>query len=158
MIKNLLDLNKKWPEHVCATRVHRMKFDESGELLPYRHWHINYNGKDPSLYNHHNSGHGTLIPGMKLLDETFFNRELFLDLCPKSDDVWFKVNLIRLRIPVVSNGRFNKDTISIKSTYKTSLVADNSHKGLKDDQLKRTLEYFDLKLDPNLNTLPIEPK
>jgi hypothetical protein len=141
IIKNLLEIHKKNPNSVVGTRVHKMKFKD-GILDKYSNWIINYSGEKPSIINHSNSGHGTLIPPTVEFDSVFFDKKLFMKLSPKSDDVWFKVNLIRLGIPVVTNAAYSRDTLSIKGTYKNSLVADNTHKGLKDIQFKAVFEYF----------------
>lgn len=142
VIKNLLEIHKMNPNCIVGTRVHRMTFKKTGVLDVYKNWDINFSGDVPSIINHSNSGHGTLIPSTIKFDNDFFDKELFMRLSPNSDDVWFKVNLIRLGIPVVTNAAFARDTLSIKGTYKNSLVSNNTHKGMKDKQFKAVFEYF----------------
>jgi hypothetical protein len=140
-IKNLLHLHRLYPNSIAATRTHRMAFDSNG-LRPYSKWEHNYNEEIPSLFLMHTSGSGTLIPGRSIFDDVFFDKKLLMDLSPKSDDVWFKFNLIRLGITVVTNNKFNKDPITIGSTHTTSLVSTNSFGGEKDRQILRCVEYF----------------
>lgn len=142
VIKNLLVLNRKYPNCIIATRAHKMVFDNQKRLLPYSKWLHNYNVEKPSLFVMHTSGHGTLIPGKYIFDETVFNKDLILKLCPKSDDVWLKMNLIRLNVSVVTNGRFNKDSISVKESFASSLVSENSFKGMKDMQIRNCINHF----------------
>jgi hypothetical protein len=141
IIKNLILIHNKYPNCVVGTRVHKMKFT-NGVLVNYRDWEINILGEEASVLHHSNSGHGTLIPPTVKFDDIFFNKELFMRLTPNSDDVWFKVNLIRLGIPVVTNASHSRDTLSIKGTYKSSLVSNNTHKGMKDIQFKAVFKHF----------------
>ncbi|MGH1433680.1 MAG: hypothetical protein ACRBG0_04380 [Lewinella sp.] len=151
IIKNLLELNQKNPTCIAATRVHRLLIDKNS-LKPYRSWFHNYNGGDPSHYNMHTSGAGTLIPPNLPLDSTFFDIKLIRTLSPHSDDVWWKVNLIRLGIKVVTNGRFNKDPLTIGDAFKNSLVSQNTFEGKKDIQLKETFDYLEIKIPDDLDT------
>lgn len=144
VIKNLIEIHLKNPSCVIGTRVHRMTFSPDGMLNNYRKWEINYRGEEASILNHSNSGHGTLVPPSVEFDDIFFNKEIFMKLSPNSDDVWFKVNLIRLGIPVITNGEYARDTLSIKGTYKNSLVSKNTHRGLKDKQFKAVFKYFEI--------------
>lgn len=141
VIKNLIEIHQRHPNCVVGTRVHKMKF-KNGVLKNYKDWEINYSGEEASLLHHSNSGHGTLIPPSVKFDDIFFDKELFMRLSPNSDDVWFKVNLIRLGIPVVTNGTYARDTLSIKGSYKNSLVSNNTHRGMKDRQFTAVFNHF----------------
>lgn len=146
IIENLLTLYKKYPKNVIATRAHKMQF-EGNKLKSYSKWLHNYNEEKSSLHLMHTSGAGTLFPPNLNLDDTFFDKELLMKLSPNSDDVWMKVNLIRLGIPVVTNSTFNKDPITIRSAFRTSLVKTNSFEGGKDEQLKKTIDFFNIKFN-----------
>ncbi|MFY0672423.1 MAG: hypothetical protein JXQ87_03425 [Bacteroidia bacterium] len=150
IIKNLLTLHKKYPNCVVATRTHKMTFKQEN-LLPYKNWLHNYNKEKPSLFLMHTSGAGTLFPATIPFDSEFFNKDLFMKLSPKSDDVWMKVNLIRLGVKVVTNDTFNKDPITVKAAFSTSLVKTNSFEGGKDEQMKKVLEYFKLSINGTEN-------
>lgn len=43
-LANLIDLHKQFPHCVCANRVHKICYDENGEIKPYRKWIHNYKG------------------------------------------------------------------------------------------------------------------
>lgn len=146
MIKDLMSLHIKYPNMVIASRAHLIKF-ENGSMLPYLQWTHNYNQENPSLYLHHTSGNGTLLPSKAIFDQTVFKKDLIFKLSPNSDDVWLKMNLIRLNVKVVTNNKYNKDPICVKSTHKISLVSSNSFKGEKDKQIKNCIDYFNLKFN-----------
>jgi hypothetical protein len=147
IIRNLINLNEKYPDYIIATRAHLMIFKENN-LAPYNQWKHNYKSTDVSLYHHHTSGNGTLIPNGNIFDQIFFDKKLLLEISPFSDDVWFKVNLIRLNIPVMITSEYQRDPLTQNGSYATSLVSQNSHNGLKDKQLIAALAYFKISFEP----------
>ncbi len=89
---NLVDrLLRSWKEHphcVHCSRMHRMVYDEQGELIPYAKW--GWECRDvgePDMLNFMTSGAGTLFPPGSLAPEVM-NQEVFMELCPTADDVW----------------------------------------------------------------------
>lgn len=146
LIKNLVYFHDKNPNYIIASRVHKMVF-KNNSLVPYRNWIHNFQAKKPSLYLHHTSGNGTLIPNKVFFDEVTLNPELMMDLSPNSDDVWLKMNLIRQKREVFVFNKYNRDPITVKSTHSSSLVSKNTFKGFKDLQIEKTVEYFKINFD-----------
>lgn len=146
IIENLLELNKNYPLNIAASRVHRMKITKNS-LAPYRNWLHNFNGTEPSHLNLHTSGNGTLVPSGLKMDDIFFNSETILKLSEGSDDVWWKANLIRLGIKVVTNGVINKDPITVGNSFENSLVARNTFKGEKDEMIVSVFSHFNISID-----------
>ena len=141
IVKRLTEHSKKNPHSITASRVHKMKFKE-GKLLPYRNWTKNYQANKSDLYLLHTSGNGTLIPSKEILDDIIFDKSLIKNLSPNSDDVWWKLNLIRLEVKVSVFNKYNRDPITVKSTHQNSLVSLNTFKGEKDIQIENTANYF----------------
>ena len=144
LVKYLIANYRKNPQYIIASRVHKMAFNE-GELQPYRSWQHNFQATEPSLYLHHTSGNGTLIPAKKMFDDILFDKKLLMELSPNSDDVWWKINLIRMGIKVFVFSKYNRDPITVKSTHNSSLVSSNTFEGAKDLQFHNCLNYFGLK-------------
>ncbi|WP_107040063.1 hypothetical protein [Brumimicrobium mesophilum] len=152
IVKHLIEHSKKHPKYITASRVHKMKFKDA-ELLPYRNWTHNYQTNEPGLNLLHTSGNGTLIPTKEILDDILFDKSLILDLSPNSDDVWWKINLIRLGIKVSVFNKYNRDPVTVKSTHQNSLVSSNTFKGGKDLQIKNTANHFGIKFKKDKHSL-----
>lgn len=146
IVKLLIEHHKEYPKYIIASRVHKMKFKD-GELQPYRTWLHNYQSNKPSIYLLHTSGNGTLIPSKQILDDIIFDKSLILEFSPNSDDVWWKINLIRMGVKVSVFNKYNRDPITVKSTHNTSLVSLNTFKGAKDMQLKNSIDHFKIKFN-----------
>jgi hypothetical protein len=146
IVKHLIENHKKYPKYITASRVHKMKFQD-GKLLPYRSWIHNYQTNEPAIHLLHTSGNGTLIPSKEILDDIIFDKSLIKELSLNSDDVWWKINLIRMGVKVSVFNKYNRDPITVKSTHKTSLVSLNTFKGEKDMQIKKTINHFEIKFN-----------
>lgn len=144
LIEELLKGRDRYPNCIIASRAHLMSYKSDGSLLPYRKWQHNAKMQVPSHFMMHTSGNGTLIPAAVKFDKIFYEKEVFMKLTPNSDDVWFKANLLRMDIKVYTIQKFKKDPITLKGSYSTSLVSQNTHLGKKDDQLHRVFDFFNL--------------
>jgi hypothetical protein len=146
IVRHLIENHKKYPKYITASRVYKMKF-KNGELQPCRTWLHNYQTSEPSIYLLHTSGNGTLKPSKEILDDLIFDKPLFMQCSRNSNDVWWKVNLIRMGINVSVFNKYNRDPITVKSTHNNSLVSLNTFKGEKDMQIKKTINHFEIKFN-----------
>lgn len=82
------------PQVIHCCRVHRIKFDKNGDILPYKNW--DFRCKEIGTNKHYflTSGGGVLFPPGSL-DKTVFDQETFLSICPEADDVWFTAMAIK---------------------------------------------------------------
>jgi len=87
---SLYDAYRRQPQYIHCHHAHLMRFDDAGRLLPYRQWVHHAPGfLEPSPYLLPMGVGGVLYaPGHLHPDVT--DEELFLKLCPKADDIWFK--------------------------------------------------------------------
>ena len=141
LLENLARMAKNNPNTICATRVHKMKYNE-GVIAPYRTWIHNYNGKEfDSKDLFFTSGAGTLIP-TGLMPENLFNKEVFKNICFFADDVWLNLNARKQGIKIITNDFYNKDEISIGKTQNNKLVSQNVLNGGNDAQIKDVTDYI----------------
>lgn len=87
LVKDLYNAYKKKPDNISCTRAHKIRFN-SGKMLPYNSWDYETKeyGKASHLYMATGVG-GVLYPPHIMPDETF-NKDVFVELCLKADDVW----------------------------------------------------------------------
>ncbi|QSS98025.1 hypothetical protein [Psychroflexus sp. ALD_RP9] len=142
VVENLIKLKKKYPNSIVANRCHKITFSK-GNLKPYSNWYHNVIEKQPSYSLFHTSGGGVLFE-KRLLCDTTFDKELIRKLSLNSDDVWLKIMSIKSNLKTVTNNRYNKDFVTVGTTQRISLVKSNTKKGMKDIQLKRVINYFNL--------------
>lgn len=145
LIENVLDIHKLNPGCICATRVHKMTFGDKG-LRSYREWNHNYNPKNNNCKDlFFTSGAGTLIPP-GVMPESTFTKDVFKDICFLADDVWLNMNAIKAGVKVVSNGKYNKDEITLGKSQNEKLVSQNVLSGGNDTQIKAVIDYLNLKI------------
>lgn len=87
-LQQLVDAYKEKPQCIHCHRAHRVLFDDNTYLLPYRQWQFEHQTKTPSFRNFFTGVGGVLYPPQSL-DAEVENEELFTELAPFADDVWF---------------------------------------------------------------------
>ena len=158
--ERLLDEHKKHPKKIICHRAHGIKVDEKHYPLPYASWDKSI---DPVKYfemisderHVHESIFPTGVSGIlyppKCLHGDVANKELFMELAPKADDIWFWA------MAVINRDYFNGESpyIVIENGYSTHLhvidpeqeQGDNAlwnynSKGGNDRQLKAVIEHY----------------
>lgn len=101
-IEKLYNSYRKHPDAISAYRAHRMRFDDEGNLLPYKEWDMECSDiiDEPSFELFSTNGAGTLFPP-HIFNEEVFNEDKFMELCPSADDVWIKFMSVLSNVPVV---------------------------------------------------------
>lgn len=143
LLKNLITIHQENPNLIATNRAHKITFDKSGTILPYKKWeHVTVDSV-PSHIIMQTGGCGTLYPPNALIEKAF-DKQLIKQLCFYADDVWLKVMSILSNKKVVTNRKYNKDHLSISTTQREKLVKTNVISGGNDTQLKNLLEYFNI--------------
>lgn len=89
IVERLVNSHRKNPKDICACRIHKITLDENGKPESYLKWKwgVDEYGDSKSLYFPTGVG-GVLYPPQCFTEEVF-NKDVFMDICPYADDVWF---------------------------------------------------------------------
>ncbi len=143
LIENLIQLKKKYPNSLPTNRAHLINFNANADVSLYSKWYHNYANQRPSLLLVPTGGFGTLYEYHQL-SNSFDDEELITKLVPHADDLWLKIQTLLKKVSVVTNSKYNKDPITIKSSQLEKLVFTNVINGGNDKQLRMALDYFNL--------------
>jgi len=144
VLKNVVELHKKYPELITANRAHRITFRD-GNINPYRKWKHEVNDTVPSHLLVATGGAGALYPPGSLHEEVL-NKDILRKLCFHADDLWLKVMELKNNRKVVTNRKFNKSFASVGKTQKEKLVTINVLRGGNDDQFSNLLRHYSIDL------------
>jgi hypothetical protein len=145
MLESLYLLHKKYPQHIVANRVHKMKFNKDKTLKPYRKWKHNISKENPSHLLFATGVGGVLYPPNSLHPE-IFNIEVFKKICFLADDIWLKCMALKQGTKVVTNTIYNKDPLTIRKSQMEKLVSANVLSGGNDKQLKDVCAHYNINL------------
>lgn len=143
VLENVVTLHKYYPRHICTNRAHKFTFYPDKRIKPYRTWQHNVTDIKPSLLLVPTGGAGTLYP-KSVLPLITFNNQLIKETCLYADDLWLKVMSLSNETRVVTNKKYNKDFITIRTTQREKLVSKNVFEGGNDIQFRAVLDYFGL--------------
>lgn len=100
-IESLMKMHNKYPNAVCARRVHRITRKSDGSFMPYKDWEKECRSiREPNRDLIAVGVGGVLYPKDCLGDEAFEEKR-FMEACPGTDDIWLKFMEIEQNLPVV---------------------------------------------------------
>ncbi|WP_096084761.1 glycosyltransferase family A protein [Agaribacterium haliotis] len=95
-LERLWHEHQRFPHSVIAHECRRIATDKSGKTLPYKYWQSEECG-----LSHRNTlaiGYGGVLYPAGLMPEQSLERELYMQLAPRADDLWFKAMSLRAGI------------------------------------------------------------
>ena len=102
LVEDLLTSHGKHPGCVVAARTHIIKVGEDGQIAPYADWTLEQHELEyVPLFCLHATGVGGVLYPPHIFDEVLFDLERIERLCLRADDLWLKVNEVRMGVPVV---------------------------------------------------------
>ncbi len=129
------------PSLVHCNRAHRITFNENGQIMPYNEWERNLKKSAPS-YNNFFTGVGGVLYPPNCFNKDILREDLFMELCPQADDIWFWAMLIvnNRKINVIRNN-FTKFH-HIEGSQKNALWYSNMLENKNIKQLNKVVEYY----------------
>tara|TARA_B100001093_G_C26858909_1_gene1028853 strand:+ start:1196 stop:2014 length:819 start_codon:yes stop_codon:yes gene_type:complete len=128
-LKLLYETHLKHPKAIITNQSRIISFDNAQNILPYTQWRTSYNPSIQSEALLPIGSSGTLYPQASLNHEVL-NEELFLKLCPKADDLWFKMmSYLNQTESILAENR-PKPALPIIGSQQISLSSTN----IKEDQ------------------------
>jgi len=125
---------------IVGHRVHRIRLDDKGLPLPYTQWRPATPGADSPL--HFATGVGGVLYPPRVLDERVLNRDDFMSLCAKADDIWLfwmaRLNGARI-IKAMSN---INDFVNWRGSQKVALYRQNVFQSKNDEKIKLMIDAY----------------
>mgnify|MGYP003303663931 CR=1 FL=1 len=145
----LEDMWKKYEKHpktIISSRARRIKVSSEGEILQYNDWNL-INGNSETSYLNFPTGAGGTLYFPNALSDKVFEKSLFEEFCPTTDDIWFWAMAVlnKTKITCIDNP-FNQLTyvnIARDLGIINSLTLWNfNNAGNNDKQFNKLLEHF----------------
>ncbi|HEY8567769.1 hypothetical protein [Microbulbifer sp.] len=139
------------PSWIHCHRAHFMRRSKQGKLLPYDDWVSDWSLQDsdsePSPLVFPTGVGGVLyFPGS--LHPDAFDKEKFLKLCPKADDVWLKAMSLLQGTPcsrLPDSRSWSARYLTVSGTQEAALKRENWRKrGGNDCKIRDVFAYYDL--------------
>lgn len=141
-LENLLKYHEIFPKAVIARRVHLITCKNDNSIALYNDWYAEcslYVGI-PRMDLLATTGAGTLF-SPNVFSEEVFNKNVFMRICPYTDDIWMKIMEVYSEIPVVLAEKFWTDTILME--HQENCLYENYNKnGGNDKQLRAILKEY----------------
>lgn len=142
MIKNMIKYSEKFPNCIVCNRAHGILVNDEGEIKKYREWEWEVKDfKKSSHYLLQTGVSGVLYPKGSLHKEVL-NKNKFMKLCPKADDLWLKIMAYKNNTKIVIVNGVSQHFNTINGTQEIALNENNVINGANDRQLKAILKEY----------------
>jgi len=149
-LEKLIETHKQFPNYIISHRAHKVKFSK-GTIAPYKKWDKCINNSKASYLNFLTGVGGVLYPPNSLYKDVL-NEELFMELAPKADDVWFwAMAVLNNTKTVIPKNHVKKLTYVNPErerglTNEITLFSSNKAGG-NDSQITNVIKYYPQILD-----------
>jgi len=135
------------PTYIHCHRAHRIKCSQYGSVDKYNEWEKEIVNNIPSFFNFSTGGSGVLYPAKSLYKDAL-KHDLFMDLCPTADDVWFWAMAVLqgTKIKIVNNNISSLTYINpereLRLNQEITLSQLNVLQNKNDEQINNILDYY----------------
>lgn len=149
LVENLVAAHKTVPNCIWANRIHEMTYNENGSLKSYLQWYFMVNHDCRNKKNIFFTGVGGVLYPPNSLHKEVFNDDVFLDICPTADDVWFNA-MARLKGTEIrksyTHSSKGEDFLVNESLQSEGLCAINNNPNdcQNDKQIKAVFENYSI--------------
>ena len=141
-LQRLLEGHRRHPDAVICHRGKLMARDAHGRLKSYTQW-PEFRSTEPSHELFPTGKDGVLYPPRSLHPDVL-SAQLFRDLCPTADDIWFKFMALLQGTTCVKLRKRHENLPLIHGTNRFTLHSRNVGEGLNDVYLQAVLEHYRL--------------
>lgn len=154
-------LEKLWKSHIenpgfIVCHVAKViEFDKDNNPIPFVKWKRNIKNNHP-FFSNVQIGAGGVLYHRKYLHEDIFRRDLFSNLAPNADDLWFYFMALLNKTPtcIAKNSCHNVKYVNPNREYGLengyTLLSSNVNGGGNDEQFKKILDYYAMDLQTQL--------
>ncbi|MDG1938437.1 MAG: hypothetical protein P8I62_06260 [Pseudomonadales bacterium] len=137
--------HKRFPSAVIAHECREITFGVDQKLLPYRRWST-IKAKDYSHVNLLPIGYGGVLYPAGALYADVTNRDLYMELAPKADDLWFKAMSFLKGTPVRRSSNPGEKPMPIIGAKGSSLAKENVFQDGNRIQWQAICNHYQIKL------------
>lgn len=132
----------RYPRAISAGRVHKITFDQNGNLKPYLEWEFECDTIQYPSTKLFATGVGGVLYPPNLLPNITFNKEYICKYSPYTDDIWLKFMELINGIKVVYSGSRPQHPKQITGTREHGLFTYNKANGLNDHCIQELRKVF----------------
>lgn len=143
LIEDLLKTYKKYPDCICANRVHFITKKINGTLHNYNNWINDFRISNKPSYRLIATGVGGVLYPPHSIPKIAFNIKNIENICLKADDIWLKFTESINHVKVVwSPTKHLNSCCQIQGSQKTSLSKENTGNSKNDEYIANCEKLF----------------
>jgi hypothetical protein len=140
------------PNSIICHVAKVVKFNAGGVIAPFTEWPRNIKNNYPQFFNTQLGASGALYH-KKYLHDDICKKDLFLNLAPYADDIWFYFMALLKGTPICVVQKKSCNNVKYVNPYREygfenghTLGSGNVNGGGNDRQFKNVLDYYNINL------------
>ena len=146
-LTSFLETHNRFPDCVCAWRLHKMR-SQNGILLPYNQWFDQYRSCLTPSFSLFPTGVGGILYPPGSLNSHVMDKEVFTKLCFTCDDIWLKVMCVLNGTKTVWVPSREICFCEVEKKQEYALLNENVGKSANDIVLNKVMKMFSV--TPNM--------
>jgi hypothetical protein len=142
-LRRLYQDHLRYPQSIIAHECRKIEFESCGTPKPYNQWPVEQ-GCDLTHPWFMSIGYGGVLYPPGALHEDVQQRELFLALTPRADDLWFKAMSLMQGTEVRRSSAPGLKPVRIWGTQRNSLKRTNVRREGNTEQWRALYAYYNL--------------
>lgn len=147
LIESLLLANKKYPDCICARRVHKITRKFNGELHSYNNWINNYTISKKPSFKLIATGIGGVLYPPNCLDKRAFDKQSIMQTSLRQDDLWLKFMEVLNGTKTVWASNKCPEPYTIENSQTVCLSHENVANFQNDNAINLLTSKFKIEID-----------
>jgi hypothetical protein len=143
-LRELHDSYRAGPVFIHCQQARWISSSAEGRLKPYLEWKSELPGQTGPAMRLLPLGVGGVLYSPGRLHSEVFNESVFLKICPKADDIWFKAMSLLNGVPCRKTTSEFQGYPTLRSAREDGLSRSNLINGVYDRQIRDVFECYDL--------------
>lgn len=142
LIESLMKQHERYPNCICARRVHKIQMDATGKIKPYKNWIYECRKEKEPSYLLCATGDGGVLYPPNIMPTDTFNSDAIKSLCLCADDIWLKFMELKAGIKVSWAPSIYVMPYETKNSQRAALNTTNTNAGGNDLYIKNLLRQY----------------
>lgn len=147
LVSSLYKTHLKYPDCICARRVHKIARKHNRQLFPYEDWKFNYTNSRKPSYDLIATGVGGVLYPPNSLPSVAFNADDIIKNCLYADDIWLKFYENLNNKKVVWSPCKCPEPVEIENSQKVKLNSKNIELNGNDNYIKLLEQKLNICID-----------
>lgn len=147
VVERLIKAHRDNKDAICGLAVRQLEWKKSKKFKPYKNLNFVVGQEDSTSKMYVAEGFGGVLYPPHCFSDEIFNEKVFMKLAPKADDLWFWINAVLNKTPILCVHGYEpivRELLIDEDVQDIGLINDNFYGNGNDKQMKLLCEHYNI--------------